>query len=191
MLISTKQSVGFNFDNLEHQRLADKLDDPEDQKLFEEFESRIRKTESGQDTNRRSPQKQLEDSEQEESEEEEYDPEKQREEKSYSHHFKPSPGPSPYDYQHLQKTKVPESFEEESSQADQKYDEILESTYQKARKYKKKAKKLYSNLQRLKSHYEKAKARIAQLEYENTTLTEKMMVFSGRVDELEHAYNDL
>lgn len=37
------------------------------------------------------------------------------------------------------------------------YENAISNTYAKAKKYKRKAKKLYNNLQKLKTHYDKAK----------------------------------
>jgi predicted RNase H-like nuclease (RuvC/YqgF family) len=64
----------------------------------------------------------------------------------------------------------------------------LLTSYTKAKKYKRKAKKLYNNLAVLKEHYSKAKGKIKTLERENSMLTQRLMLFSERIDDLERTY---
>jgi chromosome segregation ATPase len=71
------------------------------------------------------------------------------------------------------------------------YENVISTTYAKAKKYKRKAKKLYANLQKLKSHYAKAKRKIGKLEAENQRLTDQIVIFARRVDEVEDAYDRL
>jgi hypothetical protein len=166
---------------LEHDDLKDDIVDREDKKLIEEFESRILKTGTDEErkyTANKNPYAY------EEEEEEDENEEMGEQEMSYLGHG----------YEEHKKYIEPKyynTYEESASGKDSDYDDVLNQTYQKARKYKRKAKKLYSNLQRLKTHYERAKQKIAEMEFENYGLNDKLMMFSNRVDELQCAYDRL
>lgn len=71
------------------------------------------------------------------------------------------------------------------------YENLINVTYEKARRYKRKAKKLYKSLQELKQKYRTQNEKIAELEDENREMSEKMYIFSNRIDELHHAYNKI
>jgi hypothetical protein len=71
------------------------------------------------------------------------------------------------------------------------YEQLIATTYEKAKKYKRKAKKLYTNLQNVKSQFQEQSEYVKQLEDENQELSSKMLLFSNRVDDLQHAYNKL
>lgn len=90
------------------------------------------------------------------------------------------------------------SYEGEESESEQyppapsystnEIETALLTSYAKAKKYKRKAKKLYNNLSVLKEHYSKAKNKVRELEKENSMLTQRLMLFSERIDDLERTY---
>ena len=174
------------FINLEHEELQAKLENSEDQRLIEEFENRIKKTESDEKKDI-GPPKQLQEIYKEEEEEEsddEINPDHQvfyPQDDEYEDLFRktdkekfPKPGQGPEN----------ENFDYED------YLNTLSEVQAKAKKYKKKAKKLYSNLEKLKIHYEKAKRNISELEFENQGLNNQLMIHSERLNRMEHSYQN-
>lgn len=166
---------------LEHDQLKDELVDPEDQQLIEEFESRIRKTDTDEERKYYAPKSTFEYEEEEEESENE----------QIRYQEKVNPHRENKESKKYSKAKDYNSYEESGSGKESDYEDVLNQTYLKAKKYKRKAKKLYSNLQRLKIHYEKAKQKIAELEFENHGINDKLLVFSNKVDKLQHAYDRL
>jgi hypothetical protein len=173
---------------LEHDDLKDEIVDTEDKKMIEEFESRILKTGTDEErkyTDNKNPYAyEEEEDEEEENQETEKTEKTQETELAYLGH-------SYEEHKNYIEPKYYNTYEESASGKDSDYDDVLNQTYQKAKKYKRKAKKLYSNLQRLKTHYERAKQKIAEMEFENHDLNDKLMMFSDRVDELQCAYDQL
>ena len=88
-----------------------------------------------------------------------------------------------------------EGFSYEDTEGEQydtnDYENLINITYQKAKKYKRKARKLYTSLQHQRQKNQDQADIIKQLEAENAELSSKMMLFSNRVDDLQHAYNKL
>lgn len=180
-------------DYLEHDKLQDQLKSKSD--LFiEQHESRIKKTESDQDIKHSQPletfQEELEE-EEEESENEGYlNPDHQLvypgyDEAAEDQYYYPPDTPYTKGDNYGDENIASERYNTKD------YENVISTTYAKARKYKRKAKKLYTNLQKLKSHYTKAKRKIGKLEAENQRLTDQIVIFARRVDEVEDAYDRL
>jgi hypothetical protein len=156
--------------------------------MIEEFESRILKTSIDEErkyTDKKNPYA-FEEEEDEEDEEEENEESEKMEETELAWL-----GHGSEEHKNYIEPKYHNTYEESASGKDSDYDDVLNETYQKARKYKRKAKKLYNNLQRLKTHYQRAKLKIDEMEFENLGLNDKLMMFSNRVDELQCAYDRL
>lgn len=160
------------------------MEDSADQRLLDEFESRIKKTESDKKVERveEGPPKQLlewkyEEGREESNEHQIYCPENDQFEEIFRKNF--------------EKPESPQSFKKsETDENDYNIENILIIANTKAKKYKKKAKKLYSNLQKLKFHYEKAKRNVSELEYENQTLNDQLQIYSERIHPIQNSYNN-
>ncbi|CAI2385662.1 unnamed protein product [Moneuplotes crassus] len=164
----------------EEQKQRDRLENSEDQRLLEEFESRIRKTDS--EEKRPKPPKQLDElvSEGEDSEEE-FDE---------TAHQIYQPKHDEYDNILRKKTFDPNlpPIYDDSDNENNEYHKYLAQIEAKAKKYKRKAKKLYSNLQKLKVHYEKAKRNVDDLSIENNGLRDQLIAYEDRLNYLHSSY---
>lgn len=179
--------VIFNSNALEHNKLQDHMKNTNEDTLLYQYESRIRKTESDKHKISNDIQPEYDNEGEEEEDYELEDPlhEDQRHQ----------PECSQEDYEYLNYHKIPyniapDKYQETNSDqyvtAD--YENVINTTYAKAKKYKRKAKKLYSNLQKLKAHYTKAKQKVSYLEAENEDLSNKMMMLTDRINEIEYAF---
>jgi len=164
--------------------------------LLAQFESRIKKTESDKEQIL-DPQRDTQDYEVEDEEEEDEEEDSRPGVPYYLHEGTYSSDQDPKKYYIQDQIEYPENYSDQNMQPEEvnyetnDYENAVASTYAKAKKYKRKAKKLYKNLEKMKAHYSKAKKKINGLENENTNLSDQLMMFSERVRELENLYQNI